>query len=157
MNLTNLLNQKSLRIKVFLGLTMVLAFIGFLDASYLTIVHFKGEVPGCTLIEGCEVVTTSEYAVIYGVPVSLLGSFYYLFILIASFWSLQNEKDTFFPLMFLASSGGIAFTGYLLYLMYFVLYAVCQYCLLSAATSTGIFIFMSLMRYNRGELKESKI
>ena len=75
----------------------------------------------------------------------------------ASFWSLQNEKDTFFLLMFLASSGGVAFTGYLLYLMYFVLYAVCQYCLLSAATSTGIFIFMSLIWYNRGELKESKI
>lgn len=30
-------------------------------AAYLTIQHLRGAAPFCTLLEGCEVVTTSEY------------------------------------------------------------------------------------------------
>src|SRR3989344_5344219 len=125
-NLKNSLSQISLQSEKLLILVLILAFVGFLDATYLTIVHYKGALPGCNLIKGCEIVTTSKYAVFWGVPVSLLGSGYYLGMIVASFWSIQNRSQVVMKYMFLASLGSVVFTGYLVYLMIFAIKALCQ-------------------------------
>ena len=38
---------------------LVLSFLGFLDSAYLTVAHYRGEAPPCSLLEGCERVTNS--------------------------------------------------------------------------------------------------
>jgi len=53
---------------------LVLSAIGFLDATYLTVEHYRGEIPPCAIIGGCEAVLTSPQAKIADVPVALLGS-----------------------------------------------------------------------------------
>ena len=60
----------------------VLAFLGFLDAVYLTVLHYKNAIPPCTIAHGCETVLTSSYATIFGIPIALIGAGFYLTVLI---------------------------------------------------------------------------
>ena len=62
--------------KIFIFAIMTVAFLGILDTGYLAYEHFSGVVPPCT-INGCERVLTSEYAVIFGVPLGLWGLAFY--------------------------------------------------------------------------------
>ena len=64
--------------KWFIPLILILAFAGFVDATYLTISHFRGTALACTISNGCETVTTSAYATLFGLPVALLGLLFYL-------------------------------------------------------------------------------
>ena len=61
------------------------SFLGFIDASYLTIKHFVGTPLPCSVLKVCEEVTTSQYSVIGGVPVAMLGAIYYLAIFVLIF------------------------------------------------------------------------
>lgn len=134
-----------------LGLFLILAFLGFLDASYLTILHYKNVLPPCSLAGGCETVLTSKYSVVFGLPVALYGSLFYLtlMVLIGLFWQMlpstslgknsslseRSEPKGFsgkIPGLLLAlTTAGLAVGIYLVYLQAFVLHAFCQYCLTS--------------------------
>lgn len=118
---------------------LILAFVGFADATYLTIEHYQNEIPPCT-IGGCESVLTSQYAQVIGVPVSLLGSVYYLFLIILLFLFLDYKKEIFLriPLLF-SILGAVASLGFM-FVMIFIIKAFCQYCVLSAITSISIFL-----------------
>lgn len=126
---------------------MAIAAIGFLDAAYLAEKYFSQEVPECSIIEGCDIVTTSEYAIMFGIPLALLGVIYY-----ASIWFLAiiatNGKQTlvnkWFPLYPIV---GMVASSYFVYLQLFVLQAICVYCMGSAVTSTLLFI-LGLWLYN---------
>ena len=50
------------------------SYAGFAVSLYLTFVHYRGYVSHCYVVEGCEQVQTSRFAVIFGVPVALLGA-----------------------------------------------------------------------------------
>ena len=117
---------------------LIIAAIGFFDASYLTFQHFfSGPLP--CLTGGCEIVTTSEYSTIIGIPVALLGALYYfsqLILLIAYF-----ESKSLVPLKLAAqiSIAGLLASLYFVSLQLFIIKAICQYCMLSAITSTLLF------------------
>jgi uncharacterized membrane protein len=64
---------------------IVVSFLGFLDATYLAAKHYLGAPIACSIFEGCEKVTTSQYAAVFNIPVALLGALYYLLFL---FWRL---------------------------------------------------------------------
>ncbi len=119
---------------------LLVAFLGFLDATYLTIEHFRGVAPPCTILEGCEQVTTSKYAVVLGVPVALAGSFYYLAVFVLSVLYLQTGKFGFFKLATLATVFGFLFSLWFLYLQLFVIDAICVYCIFSFLTSTALLV-----------------
>src|SRR3989344_9271480 len=116
------------------------ALIGFIDAAYLTFEHFLGRVPPCSIISGCEKVTTSPYAEVFGIPLALFGAVYYfaLLVLIIAHFDLKNAiilkiAALITPIGFLASL-------YFVYLQVFIIKAICLYCMISAATSTILFI-----------------
>lgn len=120
---------------------IIISFLGFMDASYLTIQHFTGATLNCSIIKGCDVVTSSKYSQIFGIPIALFGLLYYLTILIGTliYYDTRNIKiiKVIQPLTVL----GFLFSGWLIYAMFFLIKALCQYCLLSALTSTLLFIF----------------
>lgn len=120
---------------------IIISFIGFIDASYLTIQHFTGATLNCSIIKGCDVVTSSKYSQIFGIPIALFGLLYYFTILIGTliYYDTRNIKiiKVIQPLTVL----GFLFSGWLIYTMFFLIKALCQYCLLSALTSTLLFIF----------------
>ncbi len=128
-------------------LLLGLTFLGFLDAVYLTIVHYKNLIPPCT-IGGCEVVLTSQYSSVGPFPLSLYGAAFYLAVIgltalfITSYFSgnpeHKEEKLRRSPqaqllstLLFVLCLSGLAVGLFLVYLQVFVLHAFCQYCLLS--------------------------
>jgi uncharacterized membrane protein len=53
------------------------SYAGFVVSLYLTFVHYRGYVSHCYVVEGCEQVQTSRFAVIFGVPVALLGLLFF--------------------------------------------------------------------------------
>ncbi len=121
----------------------IIASLGFLDATYLTIIHYKNIIPPCT-IGSCETVLNSEYAIMFGIPTALFGSLFYLSIIVLSLLILTNYKRIFIKAFYLLAAAGFGASLFLLYVQAFVLKSFCQYCLISAATSTGIFILAIL-------------
>lgn len=111
------------------------AIIGFADAVFLTAQHYLGKIPPCSVVSGCESVLTSQYATILGVPIALLGAFFYLAILIR-------------PMRWLAVLGFLA-SLILLYIQIFTIGALCVYCMVSLVTSTGIFVSVMYAHYTR--------
>lgn len=117
---------------------LFLAFLGFLDAAYLSILHFKNAIPPCT-ISGCETVLTSKYATVLGVPISLIGSLFYLLLIGLSLLLLTNPKKIFEKILFLISFLGAIVSLILIYIQFAILKTYCQYCLLSEIISFLIF------------------
>ena len=109
---------------------LVLAVVGGLISAYLTWTHFAGLTPVCTGSgEGCETVQSSRYASILGIPVALLGLLAYGGLVFSAI--LWKEAGVY--LGFLISLVGTLFSAYLTYLEIFVIGALCQWCLASAA------------------------
>ena len=126
-------------------------FIGFLDSAYLTITHFIGEPVACGFFTGCEVVASSEYSAIAGIPIALFGALYYLFWVLLGVWYLDSRNPLFFTLLPLTSAG-FAVSLVLIGIQLFVIDAICLYCVLSAASSTALFILSFIIRKaGRGE------
>jgi len=115
------------------------SLIGFLDAVYLSISHYSGAI-NCSVISGCQEVLSSQYSEIFGIPLALFGAAFYLFILINSLLHIDNKNKWSKLALSYIPSLGFLFSVYLVYLMLFVIKALCQYCLLSAITSTTLFI-----------------
>lgn len=132
-------------------LAFMVALIGLFDAAYLTYQHYSGSDLICNISHGCEKVLTSKYAVVAGVPVALLGVIYYATVLMVVVHMLTNRPRP--RVMLLLGLAGFLPTLYLLFLQAFVIGAWCQYCLLSAMTSTGIFAISIVMNIKTNNLK----
>ncbi len=141
MNLKKLLTtpfQRSVSKKL-IGFLIVIALLGFADASLLTIEHYMNTIPPCA-IGGCEIVLTSAYAEVVGVPVALGGAVFYLTILILLIAYLDTKKEIILRSALFLTIPGFLVSLYLFYLQAFVIHAFCQYCLGSALTSTVLFV-----------------
>ncbi|MEK7625174.1 MAG: vitamin K epoxide reductase family protein [Patescibacteria group bacterium] len=120
-------------------LFIFIGVIGFLDAAYLTIERFRGVIPACTIVSGCEKVLISQYSHIGPLPISLLGMVYYATIIIGALLFLDFKKIHFLHLLAAYTLLGIFASAYFLYLQIFIIQALCFYCLVSAFTSTMLF------------------
>ena len=131
---------------------LIVSFVGFWDALYLTVLHYQGIPPTCSIFQGCQQVAASPYAVIWGVPVALLGVLYYLtvFLLIlihllvsegssAGRW-VRWVRSRLIIWVSRLTVIGFLFSLWLVYLQLFVIKSICLYCMISAATSTVLFV-----------------
>jgi uncharacterized membrane protein len=133
---------------------LIVAIIGFADASYLTIEHYRGVIPPCSTTEGCEVVLTSTYSVIFGVPTSLLGALYYLAVSVGAFLYIESKHGAgeikahhaaILKWTLMATALGFGMSLWFVYLQLFILHSICVYCMGSATTSTILFIMAIVM------------
>jgi uncharacterized membrane protein len=116
------------------------SFLGLLDATYLTVEHFTGEGLGCFIFSGCDIVTSSEWSVIMGIPLALMGAIFYFGMLILSLLYIDTKKTFLLYLLPLGGLTGFIVSCLLVYLQLFVIEAICTYCMISATTSTVLFI-----------------
>lgn len=119
---------------------LIVSALGFADAIYLTTQHFLGAPVACSILKGCEQVTTSPYSLIFGIPVALLGSLYYLTIIVLSVIYLDSRKIYFLNTIAKITPLGFLASLYFVYLQIFIIKAICLYCMGSAVTSTILFI-----------------
>lgn len=120
--------------------------VGLTDAIYLTITHYTKALVPCSFSLGCETVLRSQYSEVFGVPVAAFGIVFYFLTLVISIFFANHHRYHWF----LSAWGLVGFISslYLLYIQAFVLHAFCQYCLLSALTSTLTFIITSLLYFS---------
>src|SRR5215831_8150461 len=72
---------------------LVLAICGFLLTSYLTWTAFRGSnVKGCAVGAGCDVVLTSKWARILGLPTSFWGLLTYLALVGSALWNRAKDR-----------------------------------------------------------------
>jgi uncharacterized membrane protein len=123
---------------------LVFATLGLADATYLTVLHYaRITVPCAASGNPCEIVQTSVYSHVFGIPVSLLGAIGWALILLALLARDGHAAR-------LAALGlalfGIAFSGYLTYREAFTLHEYCEWCLGSAFLMLLSFV-LAVARY----------
>ena len=121
----------------------VLALLGLMVSTYLSMykLGYLGVIQ-CT-IGGCEKVQTSRFADFLGLPVSVWGVGAYITLLALAMLGIQQrfQRERWVALaLFGVSAVGVAFSGYLTYLEAFVIHAWCQWCVISAILVTLIFL-----------------
>jgi len=130
-------------------LMLALCVIGFFVALYLTFQHYTGGTPDCSLVQGCEVVTTSEYATIFGVPISLFGALYFFALTIVLFAWLQHGKRAFDAVAGILVISGSIIACILIGIQIFVLDAICLYCMTADSISIVLlFLFFYKRAYS---------
>jgi uncharacterized membrane protein len=119
-----------------------LALIGLIDAIYLTWIKAANQVAICGGIGDCELVNSSLYSELFGLPIALYGAGAYLAILLLNV--LEDRSDFLQEngpmLVFGLSLAGVLYSAYLTYIELYVLKAVCPYCVLSAVVLLGLLI-----------------
>ncbi len=134
-----------------LRITMiVLTVLGVGLASYLTYIHYAGIKPLCgTNGGGCEIVQTSQYSKLAGVPVALIGLLGYVAIL-GSLLLPESETSRLATVAFTVV--GCGFSLYLTYRELFSIHHICEYCVSSAGLIT-VLMCLSVWRFLRGDPK----
>lgn len=130
----------------YFSLVFVLAVIGFADAMYLTGVHYFGGEIACGEQGGCNQVTTSKYATIAGIPVSLFGVIYYLSALFIAVWWFDKRNSLALNLILYLVVPAFIMSVWFVYLMFFVINAICWWCLVSAGSTTILFLATLYMK-----------
>jgi uncharacterized membrane protein len=135
--LTKPLNNQAIPRWIFV-VFFIVAFAGFVDATFLTVEHYANKIPPCTT-DGCEIVLTSSYATVGTIPVALVGALYYFLILILFLIYFDTKKEFLLRTAFFLTILGFVSSLYFTILQVAVIHSYCQYCLFSALTSTILF------------------
>lgn len=131
--------------KWLLGLLLLAALAGFLDASYLSVSYVNQTAPVCVISHGCDVVTTSIYAKLGNLPIAPLGMLYYFVGLgLLLVYGIAGKRAAL-KLAAGLFGLGLLFSIRLVYLQLAVIKAICIYCMSSAAITVLLFIFSILL------------
>jgi len=126
---------------------IVLTAVGLCLAAYLTYVHYSGVTPPCS-IKGnpCSQVQKSQYSLLIGIPVALIGLLGYIAIL-GSLLAPDGERTRLVTMAIVL--GGFGFSLYLTYRELFTLHKICEWCVSSAAIMT-VLACLSVWRFLQG-------
>lgn len=127
--------------------SVALAVLGAADSIYLTWIKlYKAQALFCSVGGGCDIVNTSPYSEINGIPIALFGLAAY--VLIAAALVLEDRWElarAYGPLAVLGLAlTGTLYSAYLTYLELAVIHAICPYCVISALLISGILILAIL-------------
>ncbi|KND49341.1 MAG: hypothetical protein AB203_03000 [Parcubacteria bacterium C7867-008] len=136
-----------------LSLLLVLTFLGLADSWYLAQTALDGDSLACSIqglesLNGCNQVAQSAYSKVFGLPLALYGVFFYgvLFViasvLFAVSWRMLYRASIALGVI------GLLLSLYFVFLQFFVIKALCVYCLASMVISFCIF-FVTLHLWKR--------
>ena len=127
--------HKTSRGRLWLWMPVFLAGGGIVVSAYLSVKRFTGGGLACTRWAQCDVVNSSPYAKIAGVPVAFIGLAGYLLLFGLAVAGLQAggvRRRQVLLATFVLSVGGVLFSIYLTYLEIYVIEALCSWCVASA-------------------------
>jgi len=102
-----------------------------------------GAVQGCSAGGGCDVVLTSRWATLLGLPTSLWGLFGYTALAAIAF---VRRADTHWSYAWTVAFFGICYSVYLTMVSLTILGSACPYCLTSLGLMTGTLALVVLQR-----------
>ncbi len=125
-------------------------FINILISFYLCLVDLKNQNVLCTPGNRCDYVLKSEYSKIKGIPISLIGFIYFIFLFMLI--TISNLNPALLNLALIFSSFSFIFSLYLIYLQIYIIKALCPYCLVVDVSSILIFFLLIIMHLNKKRL-----
>lgn len=115
---------------------LFLGFLGLANAVYLVQAYSGNAELNCSVISGCAVVAESPYSVLFGMSLPSLGVVFFLALFVGAAVLLILRSYKVAALYMGLAILGFIFSLYFIYLQFFVIGAVCVYCLISAVVST---------------------
>jgi len=109
---------------------IVLGVLAVAIAGYLTITHYEESLLVCSVVNGCETVQSSKYAMLGPVPVALLGLIGAAAMLVLAV-ARRLRPQFIYPTtvaLFGMALLSVVFLLYLTYLEIWVIEAICQWC-----------------------------
>lgn len=122
-------------------LSPILALIGLGISIYLLYVHFNMDALVCSG-GGCEIVQTSKYSEMFGIPISFFGILLFLALLGLMFVRermpehADNANLVIIALLFTA----VMYWAYLTYLEAVVIQAWCMWCVFTSTVTLALFL-----------------
>lgn len=122
------------------ALTVLIAsLLGFLDAGYLAYMRFQGTPVFCGSSNACAIVNASEYAQIFGIPLSYGGTLFYLSIFILMVLARETANVRAYQIGTAMTAASLLTSAYLFYVQAVLLQTFCPYCIFSAILSVLMF------------------
>ncbi|WP_084034572.1 vitamin K epoxide reductase family protein [Anaerobacillus alkalilacustris] len=90
-------------------------------------------------------VMTSDWAYVMGIPLALLGAFYYLTVLLLAGMWYHSRHPLVLKVLTPISATGVIASSFFVYLQLFVIEAICPFCMVSAVASTILFTLELIM------------
>ncbi|OGJ08494.1 hypothetical protein A3I95_01540 [Candidatus Nomurabacteria bacterium RIFCSPLOWO2_02_FULL_44_12] len=126
---------------------VILGVCGFFVAKHIYNHKKAGLVLVCPIRFDCNTVVNSDYSRFFGIPVEILGMFYYSLITLLHavlLFPQISSLDFLINSSLILSVMAFLFSLYLIGVQIFALKKGCSWCFVSAAVSTFIFIFSVL-------------
>ncbi|MEZ5305974.1 MAG: vitamin K epoxide reductase family protein [Pyrinomonadaceae bacterium] len=126
---------------------ILISLVGLIDSSYLTASHYSGIAVPCNLTNGCEMVLNSPWSQIAGIPTALFGAIAY-FAVFSTALLVFYGRENLWSLVGAMAATMFAASLFLVYLQAFVIGSFCQFCLLSALSSTLLFVVFAFSKFS---------
>jgi len=132
---------------------LILAFLGLADSIYLAQNEVNNTPLICTVanLSDCNIVATSQYSRIFGIPLAEFGVAFFSIVFILAALELVLFNRLLRRILQGISLIGIAASIYFSFVEIFVIHALCIYCIVSAFITLLIFIsacFIEQVRKN---------
>jgi uncharacterized membrane protein len=133
---------------------MGLSVLGLVDAAFLTFKHYTGGDIKCFVVSGCDIVTSSQYSVLFDlIPLALMGVLFYFTALLLGFVVSETNSKKLKFILWTWSGLGVLSSLWFLYIQAFILEAYCFYCLVSIVNTILIFGIVSTILFLDKKLK----
>lgn len=119
-----------------------MAALGLIDSLYLAWIKLANATAACSGIGDCEVVNSSRYSELLGIPIAAFGAFAYAAMLaLLAFEPRAGANREYFRLgVFGLAFVGTLYSAYLTYVEVEVLRAICPFCVASAVFITALLV-----------------
>lgn len=130
-----------------LTLAMVFCFAGIADSWYLAEHALSDTALSCGIgsLTGCNVVAQSAYSHFFGIPLGIYGLVFYALVFVISALATTIHARRLMQTLFGLGIVGLLFSCYFAYLQFFVIDAICIYCMGSLVLSILIFVLTSIL------------
>ena len=126
-------------------LIAALAALGFVLTAYLTFTKWFGDQPAfCTEDSACDLVQSSRWSTLFGLPLAFWGMAFYASLGVA-IWRIRASGKGWSQAWTIACFGFVL-SLYLTAISVIEIEATCPYCLASAAIVSVIFVWLTLAR-----------
>lgn len=138
-------------------LILVLSFFGLADSAYLTQHELYGTPLLCNIqnLSGCNVVASSQYSHIFGIPLAEFGILFYSVLFVLAALEIVIFDQLLRRALQAVSLVGIISSLYFTSVQIFVIGAFCIYCFASAVIALLIFILATFIEPIRKQARQS--
>ena len=137
-----------------MSLVAILAVCGIVVSSVSLQHHYAtSKTAYCDIGEtfNCDIVNRSEYSLVFGIPVALIGMLGYAGL--AGLATVYRERRETPAMLFIASAAGLAFALYLTYIEARVLGVWCILCLSSLVLIATTTVFAAVIWWKRDAIR----